>query len=324
MKSVLVLAGLSWLLASCAGLGISAEEAFSLGMAYYELGRYEDAERWLNRARSRDKTKSASEYNLGRIAFERGRFTEAAELFEGILEKDPLNIMALKAASYSRIKSGDLKKAEALYGRVLALVPEDADEGYNYALVLYALEKYDEAEEVLGKRQFALLENGDFLLLYARVQAALHKPEAVDSYDKWLMNNQDPKVSYEYAGLLEKLDHYARAIELYRDVINTLPPDSADPPLGDVHFAAARLLLIADGENPEGLEELSAAAGAGFGDREALEDLLADERVNTEGREGIRRILGGLEEAQGVNNAPPQPDQGEGAAEAGAEEAGAP
>ncbi|MDR1419825.1 MAG: tetratricopeptide repeat protein [Treponema sp.] len=304
MKSILVLAGLSWLLASCAGLGVSAEESFSLGMAYYELGKYEDAERWLNRARSRDRTKSASEYNLGRIAFERGRFTEAAELFEGILEKDPLNIMALKAASYSRIKSGDLEKAEALYARVLALVPEDADEGYNYALVLYALEKYALAEEILAGREFALLEKSDFLLLYARVQAALHKPEAVDSYDTWLKNNSDPRVSYEYAGLLEKLEHYAGALELYREIINTLPSDSTDPDMRDLHFAAARLFLVADSENPEGLEELDAAAALGFSDREALEDLLADGRVTAAGREGIRRVLEALEERGNADDAP--------------------
>jgi tetratricopeptide (TPR) repeat protein len=299
VKYIVILGGLSWLLASCAGFGISAEESFSLGMAYYELGKYEDAERWLNRARSRDRTKSASEYNLGRIAFEQGRFREAAELFEGILKKDPENIQALKAAAYSRIRTGEMGKAEALYARVLALVPEDADEGYNYALVLCALGKYGEAEETLEGRQFALLENGDFLLLYARAQAAQHKLEAVDSYDRWLQNNSDPAVSWEYAGLLEKLEHYARALELYREIAGALGPESTDPGLKDVHFAAARILLAADGENPEGLQELAAAAAAGFADREALEKLLADERINAAGREGIRRILDGLDREPG-------------------------
>jgi tetratricopeptide (TPR) repeat protein len=187
-----------------------------------------------------------------------------------------------------------LEKAEALYSRVLDLVPQDADEGYNYALVLYALGKYEKAEEILGGRQFALIENSDSLLLYARSQAAQRKIEAIDSFDKWLKTNSDPKVAFEYAGLLERLEHYARAVDLYREIIDVLPPENEDPAIQDVRFAAARLLLVADSENPEGLEELNAARAAGFSDRAALEELLADERVNTAGREGIRKILGEL------------------------------
>ncbi|MDR2068834.1 MAG: tetratricopeptide repeat protein, partial [Spirochaetaceae bacterium] len=39
-----------------------AEEYYALGMAYFDLGRYAEAERWLSQARSLDKTKLASEY----------------------------------------------------------------------------------------------------------------------------------------------------------------------------------------------------------------------------------------------------------------------
>ncbi|MCL2271042.1 MAG: tetratricopeptide repeat protein, partial [Treponema sp.] len=55
----------------CASWGAaSAEEYFSIGMAYYDMGKFAEAEKWLNRAKARDRTMSASEYNLGRIAFE--------------------------------------------------------------------------------------------------------------------------------------------------------------------------------------------------------------------------------------------------------------
>ncbi|MDR2258264.1 MAG: tetratricopeptide repeat protein, partial [Treponema sp.] len=97
---------LTWAVSSCATWGASAEEYYSLGMAYFELGKFEEAEKWLNRARAADKTKTASEYNLGRIAFEAGRYQDAAKLFERILKKDPENVMALKAAAYTRIKTG--------------------------------------------------------------------------------------------------------------------------------------------------------------------------------------------------------------------------
>ena len=100
---ILTLSALSFFM-SCAGLATSAEEYYSIGMAYYEMGKYEEAERWLNRALSRNRTMSASEYNLGRIAFGTGRYRDALKKFNAILKKDPQNVMALKAAAYTRIK----------------------------------------------------------------------------------------------------------------------------------------------------------------------------------------------------------------------------
>ncbi|MDR0376782.1 MAG: tetratricopeptide repeat protein [Spirochaetaceae bacterium] len=275
---------------------ISAEEYFSMGMAYLEMGKYEEAEKWLNRAHAVDKTKAASEYNLGRIAFEMGRYEDAVRLFDRILEKDPENILALKAAAYTRIKTGELEKAEALYNRVLALVPESADDGYNHALVLFAMEKYEQAEAVLLKYPFTLEDNTDAFLLLARSQKTLNKPEAVDTYDKWLQRNSDNQVRYEYAQVLEQGEFYAKALEEYRELLNALPAASQDGALQklskpSVRFALGRLLLIADSENEDGINELTLAVTDGFSDAEALEKLLEDARVSDARKDEIRRLI---------------------------------
>jgi tetratricopeptide (TPR) repeat protein len=277
-----------------------AEEYYALGMAYFDLGRYTEAERWLSQARLLDKTKLASEYNLGRIAFETGRYEDAINFFDGILKRDPDNMMALKAAAYSRIKTGDFEQAEVLYERVLLLVPESADDGYNYALVLNAINKPEEAEKVLSKYPYALLDNKDVLLLYARSQSAQHKPEAVDSYSQWLINNSDPQVQYEFALVLEEHGLYARSLEEYRNLLVLLPGDSAaDPQKGGpqksaVQFAIARLLLMADAENPQGITELELAVSEGFSDAEALNKLLDDEKIAPSAKERIRKIIDDL------------------------------
>jgi tetratricopeptide (TPR) repeat protein len=284
-------------LASCTTWGASAEEYYSLGMAYFELGRFDEAEQWLNRARAANRTQTASEYNLGRIAFEAGRYEDAAKYFEAVLKKDPGNIMALNAAAYTRIKTGDLEAAEGYYQRVLALVPESADDGYNYALVLYAIEKYAEAEAVLGAHEFALLDNNDVLLLYARSQAAQDKIEAADSYAQWLANNSDPKVRYEYAGILEKAELYARALEEYRTALSGLSQDSADLKKTDIRYALARLLLIADAESAEGITELEAAVSEGFSGIETLEELLKDTRISAANRESLQTLIGSTRRA---------------------------
>jgi tetratricopeptide (TPR) repeat protein len=241
--------------AACVTGGVtSAEEYFSLGMAYYDQGKYAEAEKWLNRARMMDKTRVASEYNLGRIAFETGRYEDAVRHFERALARDKDNVLALKAAAYSRIKLGDLAGAEGLYERVLALEPESADQGYNYALVLMALEKPDKAEEVLLKYKIAMVDNKNTLLLLARAQKAQNKVEAADAYDQWLQGNNDATVRYEYAQVLEAAEIYAKALEDYRAVTTALPQgqvagaNSAPGALtrSDVRIATARLLLIAD------------------------------------------------------------------------------
>jgi Tfp pilus assembly protein PilF len=281
-------------LVSCRSFEVSAEEYYSIGMAYFEMGKYEEAERWLVRARSAGRTRIASEYNLGRIAFETGRYGDAAGHFETVLERDPDNLMALRALAYTRIKTGELEEAGALYGRVLTLVPDNADDGYNHALVLYALENYAGAEELLLARRYAFETNANMLLLFARTQRALGKVEAVDSYAQWLTANNDSRVRYEYAQTLEGAELYARALEEYQSTLTGLPPDSENPRADEVRFSLARVYLTADSGNPQGMTELKAALEGGFADRTRLEDLAGDERLSEPDRAEIQELIDGL------------------------------
>ena len=283
---------------SCSSGGaVKAEEYYSIGMAYYEMGKFEEAEKWLNRASSVNKTMTASSYQLGRIAFEAGRYEDAARHFERVLVKDPENVMALKAAAYSRIKNGDLQKAEALYNRVLALVPESADDGFNYALVLYGMEKYESCENTLNKYPYALEGNPASILLLARAQKAQDKIEAADTYAKWLTVNTGtphPQGLYEYAQVLESGGLYARALEQYKAAADALTEDTEDLKKSTLIFERARLLLTVDAENREGIAELNASVAAGFSDTAAIDELQRDERVSKENRDEIRKILNNI------------------------------
>ncbi|MDR1902239.1 MAG: tetratricopeptide repeat protein [Treponema sp.] len=304
----LFLAAIAVFFPGCASrAAASAEEYYSIGMAYFQLAeaesdagrkseKYREAEKWLNRARAADKTRTASEYNLGRIAFETGRFDEASDYFERILKTDPDNIMALKAAAYCKIKTRDFEQAESFYTRVLALTPESMDDGYNYALVCYAMEKYEKTEEILSKYPFALSENNDALLLYARSLSKLDRIEAVDSYAQLIANgNTDSRVRYEYALLLERGEFFAKALEEYRVLVNAIPADQVEPSKAFIRFTIARLLLTADSENTEGIGALNTAVSEGFADMDALEALLEDERIVSSNKEEIRKIIGNIQ-----------------------------
>jgi len=283
---------------SCVSKGAAqAEEYYTIGMAYFEMGKFPEAEMWLNRARTADKTMVASEYNLGRIAFETGRYEEAAVLFEKIIDLDPENVMALKAAAYSRIKNGDIKKAEELYGRVLSLTPENADDGFNYALVLFGMEKYEDSEEVLNKYPIALEEKAPSILLLARVQRALKKVEAIDTYAKWLGVNTvaNSQGLYEYAQVLEEAEFYAKALEQYEEAMTVHTKDTALFKKSMIQFGKARLLLAVDPDNEESLNEFNKAIQEGFDDLTAIEPLLSDERITLYNREEIRKVYDNLQ-----------------------------
>jgi len=275
---------------SCAGTAASAQEYFAIGMAYYDLGKFEDAEKWLNRAKQADRTMTASTYNLGRIAYEMKRYDDAVKYFETILKKDGDNVLALKAAAYSRIKTGDIEIAEKHYSKLLSLVPESADDGYNHALILFALERYTNAEEVLEKYPVALQENKDTMLLYARCQAKLKKVEAIDSFSNWLSVNSDAKVRYEYGQILEENELYARALEEYRKALTETSATAVNPGKNEIRFAVSRVLLIADGENTEGISELQNAVNDGYNDIAAVEGLL-NNNINAANKSSIQEII---------------------------------
>ena len=283
---------------SCVTRGAAqAEEYFSIGMAYFDMGKFAEAEMWLNRARSTDKTMLASEYNLGRIAFETGRYKDAAAYFENILKKDPDNTMALKAAAYSRMKNGDIEKAEAHYNRVLELVPESADDGFNYALVLYGLKKYEDCEKVLNKYPFALEEKAPSVLLLARAQREMNKIEAVDTFAKWIIVNAgtaNPQGFLDYARVLEKAELYARALEQYDAAIKALTKDTETLKKSAIRFEKSRLLLTVDPDNEEGLKEFTRAVDEGFSDIAAIEALVLDKRINKYHKDEIEKVLNNL------------------------------
>ncbi|MDR2471715.1 MAG: tetratricopeptide repeat protein, partial [Treponema sp.] len=153
---------------SCVSSAAKAEEFYALGAAYFELKKYDEAAAWFEKAKFHRATRAASEYNLGRIAYEKGRYGEAVRYFEGLAAGDGENVTALRAAAYTYIKLDEPEKAEERYRRILALVPDSSDDGYNHALVLLALGRAAEAEEILVK--YNNTEDPKALLLLARAQ----------------------------------------------------------------------------------------------------------------------------------------------------------
>jgi tetratricopeptide (TPR) repeat protein len=256
-----------------------AEDYYALGKAYFDLGNYEEAGKWFTKSKFNEKTKLASMYNLGRVSFERGSYDKALEYFESILKTDPENLTALKAAAYTCAKTGDTQAALEYYRRAVALLPENAEERYNYALLLATLEMYEDAETVLLSNDGILsptdsLDNKKLLLL-ARVQKSLGKPEAVDGYNAYLAKIDDPAVRFEFAEILEEQKLYAKALEEYVR-LNETPQSGTDtkqPEKSLVLFRIARVMLISDPADEEGLAALEEALKNGYTDLTEIDAL---------------------------------------------------
>jgi len=274
---------------------VAAEEYFSIATAYFELGKYAEAERWFLKAKGADKTRNASEYNLGRIAYETGKPEVAAAIFEKLISKDPDNLLLLRSAAYSWAKAGKAEKALIHYSRIEVLLPLGKDSSYNHALLLYKLERYEEAAGKLLHYLENVQDDFDARVLLARCQAALDQPEALDSYAKYLAKKEDIPARYEYAMLCETARFYALAVENYDTLIKALDgKPSADaktgtPTVPALRFAKARSLFLAGSDTELALDELRKALEAGYDDQASLDALSADDRVGV--TEQIRTLI---------------------------------
>jgi tetratricopeptide (TPR) repeat protein len=268
-----------------------AEDYYALGTAYFDLGNYEEAEKWFVKSKFNEKTKMASIYNLGRVSFERGSYDRALDYFENILKRDPENLTALRAAAYTCVKTGDTQAALEYYRRAAAILPENAAERYNYALLLAALEMYEEAETVLVFENRDDFPDDKKLLLLARVQKSLGKPEAVDGYDSYLAKTDDPAVRFEFAETLEEQKLYAKALEEYTR-LSEASADSADnhPEKSLVLFRIARVMLVSDPSDENGLTALEEALKNGYADETEIDALLETAGIAEEKRNELKNI----------------------------------
>jgi len=269
---------------------VAAEEYYSIATAYFELEKYDEAERWFTKARRADKTRNASDYNLGRIAFETGRPEDAAVIFEKLITKDPDNLLLLRSAAYSWAKAGKAEKALVYYARIEALLPLGKDSSFNHSLLLFSLEHYGDAIEKLQPYLDNAPDDLDARVLLARSQAALDQPEALDSYAIYLAKKDDVLARYEYAGLCESAEFYALAVENYDSLIKALDgkpatdAKSGTPTVPALRFAKARSLFLAGSDTELALEELGKALEAGYDDQVALDGLSSDDRIEVSDR----------------------------------------
>ncbi len=125
----------------------------------------------------------------------------------------------------------------------------------------------------------------------------MNKIEAIDTYAKVLSGNSDKKVRFEYAGLLEKHNLFAKALEEYRAILAETFSTADELKKYDVRFSLACLLLTADASSGEWLTEMETAVKEGYNNIDEVEKLQKNTKISTANREKIRNIVNNMQRA---------------------------
>ena len=285
-------------LAACAtdAVGDLKIEFYNLAGAYYELGQYERAAEFYNRALAIDPNLLDASYNLARTHIETGRYQAAEEILQELLSRDNDNLRFQETLAYSHYRRGDRYRALRLYYALLEQSPYRLSAIYNIALI-----HQERGEPVLALRFMALATDID-----------ADDQEISYRYAELLYNSSETAITGYYSNLgdyyaiVDSLDEsYDRALNLYRSlarhdevederlleigalfaterfyadaliVYDRLLTD--DPHNATAHFQRGALLLTEADEPLEGIAAFERALRNGFDDSTEIERLLATE-----------------------------------------------
>ena len=162
-----------------------------LGMIAFQAGRYDDAARWIERSLERDPAQAVRHFDLGNTYERMQRSDEAMASYRRAIALDPGYADAHFNLGTLFEKGGHADAAAEGYRRALAANPADAEAHGNLANLLHRQGRLAEATGLL--------------------QAAVH------------LAPRHPVYRYNLANVLKDQRHFDAAVETYREVL-TLDP----------------------------------------------------------------------------------------------------
>jgi tetratricopeptide (TPR) repeat protein len=249
-----------------------AQEYYNLGNAYYEIGEYEDAVFFYNKAIELDETLFSAQFNLAYSYVNLGNNEKAINILTSILAEDPNNVDMLKLLGYAYHLHGDEEQALAAYDKILAIAPEHKDALNNKAIIYWKLKKYDEAEKALRmllktspSDLDALFNLGDLLFEMKKYDDAAY---FIEQYIE--AKPDDTKAYLKIAAVYTALEKYYKVIDAYEGAL------AVDKKLKEAWFYKAALLLTIVQDPEKGLIALAEALELGYNDKAEMSKLVND------------------------------------------------
>jgi len=148
-------------------------EYLAIADAYADLGKYDKASDYYQLAMNDKKLYWSAYYKLGRTYALAKRWSDAAAVYEKLLERDPSNVSLKLSQAYIEAMSGNLDDALIIYKKLLEEYPDNETIPVNYIIVLLSQGRAELAEEQLELVKQKFPDNKSIADLSRKIHDAL-------------------------------------------------------------------------------------------------------------------------------------------------------
>ncbi len=248
-----------------------AETYYTLGNAYSELERWNEAGDAYIRAIELDPSLRRAGFQMARVYVQAGEYSEAEEILLELYGKETEVQEVEEYLAWLYIRSGRSQEAREIYREILADNPADCDVRYNLALLASKGQEWERCRELLA----ACLDYGEMDAEMNRLlglsMLELEQEGALGFLERAYEQRKElPGLRRELARAYRITERYGKAVEIYDELLQ----NASDKETGELHFQKAYIYLTAIEDYERGVESLDKALKAGYRDSEALEKLM--------------------------------------------------
>ena len=226
-----------------------------LGVAYYKLGKLDEALQVLDKILAVDPNHFLALNNKARILLDRSQHKEALALYRQILNQDPKHIRTWIKAAQVMLSLQKYDKADGCIQEALAVSPNDGELWRERAIIARNAQNLEKASEYIEKSLEQKATDFDSLREKANILAALKQfKKAIDAYESALRQKSsdlDVKVSLGYAYLADNRP---------KDALDAFEAVMKEQKNNAKVWDGRGLAFIALGENARGLVNRGTAA----------------------------------------------------------------
>ena len=163
------------------------KEYFEIAQAYAEVGKYDKAIEYYEKAAVDPSYKNATQYSIARMYGLKNEWAKACSLLEPQYNEAPDNIMVVNAYAYALASAGEHERACTLYHALYEKNQSDPESALNYARILIIAEKYDEASAFIEKIKVQFVEHEEKKVLdelEEKIKKTSEKPKKEEAQKK--------------------------------------------------------------------------------------------------------------------------------------------
>jgi len=201
------------------------------GNELVKRGQYDEAERSFRLALEADPGSLEAVAGLGRVAVQRGHYSEAVPLLERATRVSSQIVSAFQALGDAYAATGDVERAAGAYRQAVALSPEDLDSRLSLAHSLIEIGEYGEAEAICSRSMRMARDDPADLSHVHQALGELYcrqgmSPAAMSAYYKAAeLNPRDVDITRGLADCAIRAGLYAEAAAAYTKLLQLAPLD---------------------------------------------------------------------------------------------------